>query len=268
MSSAAAVEEAAHGALDASEVFKEMLFEHSLDSNQWHLPFGAVTLPDFLTVHGLMVVLCGVLLLVLFGVLYRKEQVVPRGITNMLEVFVIFVRDEIAIANLGEKDGRAFTPFFCSMFFFILGLNLLGIIPVFATATSNVLVTGAMASITLLTIIGMGVVRHGPIGYLKSFAPHGVPWPILVILYPIEVMGVFIKSFALTLRLFANMLGGHVVISSILGMTILFGWWVGLVASPLASCIYLMEIFVAFLQTYIFVLLSAMFVGAALHPEH
>jgi F-type H+-transporting ATPase subunit a len=259
---------AAGGAVDKTAAFTEGLMEHALDSHEWHLPFVHVHLPEWLSVHGLMLLICAAALFLLFGVLYRRKQDVPTGVTNLLESFVVFVRDEISIANLGEEDGRKFAPFFCSMFFFILGLNLLGIIPLFATATSNVAVTGALSLVTLMTIIGMGIIRHGPIGYMKSFAPPGVPWPILIILYPLEVFGVFIKAFALTLRLFANMLAGHLVIVSILGMTTLFGIWVAPPAVALATGIYLLELFVAFLQAYIFVLLSAMFVGASIHSEH
>lgn len=263
--------DAAHGAAEGSDkiqAFQDFLAHHVMDSHHWELPFFDIHTPEFITMHGIMLLIGTGLLCFLFGVVYKKRDDVPRGMTNLLETFIIFVRDEISIANLGEEDGRRFAPFFCSMFFFILMLNLLGLIPLFATATSNFAVTAALAIVTLGTIIVMGVLRHGPWGYLKSFAPPGVPWPILIILFPIEILGMFIKSFALMIRLFANMLGGHIVLFAMLGMVILFGAFVAPPAVLLASAIYLLEIFVALLQAYIFVLLSAMFIGTALHPEH
>jgi F-type H+-transporting ATPase subunit a len=154
------------------------------------------------------------------------------------------------------------------MFFFVLMLNLMGLIPLFSTATSNLAVTAALSMITLGTIVVMGIARHGALGFLKSFAPAGVPFGVLIILFPIEILGVFIKVFALTIRLFANMLAGHIVIFAILGMVLLFGAFVAPPAVLLATAIYFLEIFVAFLQAYIFVLLSSMFIGATLHLEH
>ena len=260
---------AAGEALDKVEMFQKFLKGHVLDSHDWHLPFThGVHLPPFLTVHGVMLLIGSILLLVIFGVVYRKKDDVPTGFTNLLEALIVFVRDEIAIVNLGEKDGKAFTPFFCTMFFFILMLNLLGLIPLFSTATSNPFVTAALAVVILLGLVGMGIIRNGPLQYLKSFAPPGVPWPVLIILVPIEIMGVFIKAFALMIRLCANMLAGHIVLFSLLGMIILFGGFVAPPVMLMAVAIYMLEIFVAFLQAYIFVFLSALFIGAALHPQH
>ncbi|MDA0322217.1 MAG: F0F1 ATP synthase subunit A [Verrucomicrobia bacterium] len=263
--------DAAHGAAegdDKIQAFQDFLAHHVMDSHHWELPFLDIHTPAFITVHGIMLLIGTAFLCLLFGVVYKRKDDVPRGMTNLLESFIIFVRDEISIANLGEEDGRKFTPFFCSMFFFVLMLNLMGLIPLFSTATSNLAVTAALSMITLGAIISMGIARHGALGFLKSFAPPGVPLAVLVILYPIEILGTFIKAFALTIRLFANMLAGHIVIFSILGMVLLFGALVALPAALLATAIYFLEIFVAFLQAYIFVLLSSMFIGASLHPEH
>src|SRR3989338_2285135 len=119
-----------------------------MDGHEWHLPFlPPVHLPHFITLHGFTVILCALFLIVLFVACYKKNARVPTGITNLLEVFVVFIRDEIAISALGEKDGRKMTPLFCTFFFFILGLNLMGLIPLFATATANINVTAAFALI-------------------------------------------------------------------------------------------------------------------------
>lgn len=259
---------AAGGIAAKVEAFQHYLLHHVADSHEWHLPFLHIHLPGFLSVHTMMLLLGGLFLVLLFGVAYKKNDHVPTGLTNMLESFIVFVRDGIAIANLGETDGRRFTPFFCSLFFFILMLNLMGLIPLFSTATSNVGVTTALALITFFIMVIGGIKRHGPVGYFKTFAAPGVPLPILIILVPIEILGVVIKTFALTIRLFANMLAGHIVLFALLGMIILFGAFVAPLAALLAIAIYFLEIFVAFLQAYIFTLLTAMFVGATLHPEH
>jgi len=192
---------------------------------------------------------------------------VPHGLTNLLEVFVLFIRDQISIACLGEKDGRKMAPLFCGFFFFILGLNLMGLIPIFRAATGNVNVTAALALITLTFMIGGSIYKNGVVGFIKVFIPHGVPWPILFLLTPIEFIGMFIKAFALTIRLFANMLAGHIVIYALLGLIVIFGL-PALPAMGLAMGVYFLELFIAFLQAYIFTLLSAMFIGQTVNPEH
>lgn len=241
---------------------------HVANSDEWALPFGIhLALPHFLSVHGLMVVLCAFFLILLFGVLYKKNVTVPTGMTNALESFVVFIRDQVAVPSLGEEDGRKMTPMLCTFFFFILGLNLMGLIPLFSTATANISVTAALALITLSFMIFGAIYKNGLIGFIKTFIPHGIPWPVLIILTPIEFAGMFIKAFALTIRLFANMLAGHIVIFSLLGLVVTFG----AAATPavgLALGIYFLELFVAFLQAYIFTLLSAMFIGQMYHPAH
>jgi F-type H+-transporting ATPase subunit a len=112
-----------------------------------------------------------------------------------------------------------------------------------------------------------GIIKNGPLGFIKIFMPGGVPWPLYFILFPIELLGMFIKPFALTMRLFANMLGGHIVIYSMLGLIIILGW-AALPSIFLALFITFLELLVAFIQAYIFTLLSAMFVGSFMHPEH
>lgn len=267
MSTAAALQ-TEHPA-DTITVVMDAVMHHVLDAREWHLPFFHVPLPGFISLHGLMLVICAVLLLLLFGVLYKKDhRVAPRGLTNLLEVFVVFVRDEIAIDNLGEKDGRAMTPLFCTVFFFILGLNLMGLIPVFATATGNINVTFALAAGVLTLMFYTGIRSNGFGGFFKSFVPHGVPLPVLLLLVPLEFIGMFIKAFALMVRLFANMFAGHIVLFSIIGLILMFGTWTAPPAILMAAAIYCLELFIAFLQAYIFTFLSAIFIGQVMHPEH
>lgn len=246
----------------------EFVIHHIQNSNEWHLPFlPAIKLPAFLTLHGLMLIICAALLVVLFGVLYKKSYRAPHGLTNALEAVVVFIRDEICVACLGKEDGIKMTPLFCTFFFFILGLNLMGLIPVFSTATANVNVTAALALITLGFMTFGAIYKNGVKGFIGAFVPHGIPAPVLVLLIPLEFLGMFIKTFALTIRLFANMLAGHIAIFCLLGLIALLGA-AALPTIILAIFIYLLEIFVAFLQAYIFTLLSAMFIGQMYHPAH
>ncbi len=221
-----------------------------------------------LTLHALMVIIAAGIVFLFFGLLYKKQsRQAPSGITNMLEVLVLFVRDEICINYLGEEDGKKLAPFFLNFFFLVLVMNLMGLIPLFATATANINVTLGLSLITLTMMIVGGVVKNGLIGFVQLFLPPGVPKPVYVILFPIEIMGLLIKPFALTMRLFANILGGHIVIFSLLGLIITFGW-AGLPALGLALFIFFLELLVAFIQAYVFTMLSGMFVGSMLHPSH
>jgi F-type H+-transporting ATPase subunit a len=242
---------------------------HLMNSTEWHLPFlPTIHLPEILSLHGLMLLIASSILIFLFVFLYNHKATVPSGMTNFLEVLVKFVRDDIAIQFLGEKDGRKMAPLFCTFFFLILTLNLMGLVPAFSTATANINVTGALASISLCFMIFGALYVNGPKGFLKALMPSGVPAPILVILLPIEFIGLFIKAFALMIRLFANLLAGHIVIFSLLGLVVLIGYVMVVPSILLALFINLLEILVAFLQAYVFTLLSAMFIGQMYHPDH
>lgn len=241
---------------------------HVMNSNEWHLPFlGYVALPAFLPLHALMLFFCALILIVVFCFFYRYQDRVPTGLTNLLEAFVQFVRDGIAIPSLGEQEGERLTPLLCTLFFFILGLNLLGQIPLFETATANISVTAPLALVTFYFMTADTVRKNGLGGFLKAFAPAGVPKIILPFIFLMEFVSMFIKTFALMIRLFANMLAGHMLILSLLGMVVMFGLW-ALPAVVLAVGISLLELLIVFLQAYIFVLLSAVFIGQMYHPEH
>ena len=245
----------------------QYIMRHIIDSHEWHLPFGSVPLPSFLSVHALMLMFCAAFLILLFTIGYRKNDRVPSGLTNLLEVFVVFIRDQIVNPFLGQEDGKKMLPLFCTFFFFILTLNLMGLVPVFVTATSNINLTAALAFITFCFMIFGGIYKNGLAGFFKSFVPPGVPAPVLVILVPIEFLGLFIKPFALMLRLFANMLSGHIIIFAFLGLVVLFGIY-ALPAIAVALFVSVLELGIAFLQAYIFTLLSALYLGQLYYPEH
>ena len=158
-------------------------------------------------------------------------------------------------------------PLFITFFFFILTLNLMGLIPLFATATSNVNVTASLALITLAFMIFGTIYKNGLLGFFQAFIPPGIPWPLLLIIVPLEFIGMFIKVLALTIRLFANMLGGHIAIFALLGLVVTYGLG-GLPFMVLALGVYLLEVLVSVLQAYIFTLLSAVFIGMMYHPAH
>ena len=249
---------------DAVQAF---ILHHLADSHTLTLPYARVPLPWFVSLHGLMVMLAAVFLIVLFRFGYRRDAKVPTGLTNFLELFVVFIRDTMVMPYLCKEDGRRMTPIFCSLFFFILAMNLIGLVPALSTATANLSVTAALAVISLGFMVIGAMYRNGPAGFIKGFIPPGVPWPVLALLVPIEIFGLFVKAFALTIRLFANELAGHIVVMFMLGLIVIFG----AAALPfffMAVLIYILEVGVAFLQAYIFTLLSAVFIGQRYHPEH
>ena len=243
---------------------------HVGNSHEWYiLPFMApVVLPGFLTLHALMMFIGTAILLFLFLVVYRKKDRVPTGITNFLEFCVAYIRDEIAIPNMGEKDGISFTPMFCSLFFFILICNLMGLFPIFTAATGNINLTGALAYLIFILMVLGTLMRSGLKGIWHGLVPSVLPKFSMPIFFVLEVVLLFIRCIALMIRLFATMMAGHIVIMSFLGLCIMFGWAASILAFPMAVIIFCMEIFISFLQAYIFILLSAIFIGQMYHPQH
>lgn len=201
---------------------------------------------------------------------YRKTGIShPKGIQSFLEPIVLFVRDDIAVPNLGEHKFEKYMPYLLSIFFFILLNNLFGMVPFpppfGANVTGNIAVTFTLAFFTFL-ITQISGNRH----YWKDiFATPGVPFWLLPILIPVEIIGVFSKPFALMIRLFANIVAGHIVILSLVCLIFIFKSLAVAPASVLLvvfmDCI---ELFVAFLQAYVFTLLSALFIGMAVKEEH
>jgi len=232
----------------------------------------------------------------------RQDRLVPSGFMNGLEAVVEFVRDDIAQPNVGRKWVMTWTPLILTFFFFILSANGIGLIPIFdtlavldrlvlhtstdsflnrlihggTTATANFNVTAALASITFISIIIAGSKAHGFVQHWKNIAPHGLHPLIYVILIPIEVIGMLVRPFALTMRLAANMTGGHIAILAILSFVFLFtemagaaaGVGVGVLSLPLGVGISALEIIVVLVQAYVFTLLTAVFIGMAIHVHH
>lgn len=260
------------------ETLNEWIAHHLQDTDVWlgaHLPqFDPVTIFgisfDFsITSHILMLWIASLILITMFWVAFRKPTLVPRGLAGVLETLVLYIRDEMAIPNMGKALGTRLTPFLATLFFFILTLNLMGLIPLFTTATGNIAVTAGLAIITFVITQIEAVRSNGVKGYLAHFAPSGVPPLLYVIIVPIEILGLFTKPFALAMRLFANMIAGHTIIYALLGLIIVLGTLaVAPVSILFALIINFLELFVAFLQAYIFTMLSALFIGMGAAHDH
>ena len=276
----------------------EVVLHHTADA--WELdlyPLGHVALPRWPDIHiGSLtlnlsptkhVVFLFISALLVFLTMWvagrrlerqRAGDIAPKGFANAIEAMVLFVRNDIAIANIGH-DGVKFAPYIMSLFFFILYANLLGLIPFGSTATGNLAVTASLAILSFLTIEISGMLKLGAAGYLRTIFPRvpGLPGPGAVVMSvamaPIEILGKLVKPFALAVRLFGNMTAGHFVILSLFGVIFLFGHldgWnigIGLLTAALVLGIMLLEIFVAFLQAYVFALLTSVFIGLMQH-EH
>ena len=297
----------------------EMLSHHIVDGPEYDLPFfGYVHLPElpsfclggrgadgacpgWLTVdlslskHVVLLVLAAMITFVLVMIAARAirrggTERAPTGIANAIEAVVLFLRDDLCKEYIGHGY-RKFVPLILTLFFYILVMNLLGLVPWGGSATGNLAVTATLAVIVfLVTEIG-GFIKLGPGGYLRTifFVPPGTSGPLkyvmLAIMTPVELMGKFTKPFALAVRLFANMTAGHILIFTFIGFTILFGgsadgstpgqlavpfggrWFIAGASYAFVSAVLLLELLIAFIQAYIFAVLSAVFIGLMQH-EH
>src|SRR5437762_8069535 len=300
-----------HAAEHASEKFDagKTIIEHVSNGAHPIIHLPTVMGIDFsVTKHVFMLWLVAAIVFVVVTWTVRRylkqERLIPSGFMNALEWVVEFVRDDIAQPNVGQKWVNTWTPLILTFFIFILCANAIGLIPIFdvialldrwvlhtgedsflkhvihggTTATANFNVTAALATVTFGAIIVAGSMAHGFVKHWKNMVPHGLNPFIYVILIPIEILGMFVRPFALTMRLAANMTGGHIAILAILSFVFLFtelfgraiaGIGVGLVVSvPLAVGISALEILVVLIQAYVFTLLTAVFIGMAIHVHH
>lgn len=234
----------------------------------------------FMLMEAVVAILC----IALFGMLAKRmlRGGAPRGpVSNMFEAMLVYLRDQVAKPTIGEEEADRFVPFLWTLFFFVLGCNLLGMIPWLGTATGALATTAALALTSFGMVVKVGVEKYGFMGFVKSLVPHmDLPGPIGVVLVPlifcIELMGFLIKHCVLAIRLLANMMAGHLVLAVVVG-------FIGAAAASLPSLVTygviapssllggaalsLLELFVAFLQAYIFTFLTALFIGAAAHPH-
>lgn len=232
-------------------------------------------LTKFMVIELLVAVIC----VLLFGWLALKVRggAPVRGrFANMLEAFLVFLRDEVVYATIGREKGQRYLPFLWTMFFFVLGCNLFGMLPWMGSPTGALAVTGIMALVTFGAVLYTGIKQFGVVGFLKAQVPHmDLPAPIAVVLVPlifvIELFGMLVKHFVLAMRLLANMMAGHIMLAVFIGfigaVSGILWWGVTPVSVAAAVTLSVLELFVAFLQAYIFVFLSALFIGAASHAH-
>ncbi|MGA2619176.1 MAG: F0F1 ATP synthase subunit A [Thermoguttaceae bacterium] len=262
------------------------LANHVRDGAEFELPGLAVRLPKLfgfqLTRFMVLEVVAGLLMLAIFIPLARRLRTgsLPRGpFRNVFEAMLLFIRDEVARPAIGSHDAQRFLPFLWTAFFFILFCNLLGIVPWAGSPTGALTVTVALAGLTFCVVVGAGMGKFGPLGYLKSLVPHmHLPlvmafWLVPMIFF-IELAGLLIRHVVLAVRLLANMFAGHLVLAVMLSFILATGKmmlvvWLGItVCSVLGSvALTFLELFVGFLQAYIFTFLAAIFIGMAVHPH-
>jgi F-type H+-transporting ATPase subunit a len=276
---------------------------HIANSHEVETPFGSIHLPDTWKIplgtdsHGrlryldlsptkhLVYMLLAAVLVTLALVLSARSNAraqargrPPKGFAGAMEAMVLWVRQEVVLPNVGHH-GEGYAPYLLTVFFFVLTMNILGLLPWGATATSNISVTAALAVMAFIVIEVTGMRTLGFKGYMKTifYLPPGLPGGVggallkvllLVVMTPIELIGKLAKPFALAVRLFANMTSGHVLVLALLGLTFLFqSYLVGIGASLLATGVMVLEVFVAFLQAFVFTLLVAVFIGL-MRAEH
>jgi F-type H+-transporting ATPase subunit a len=276
---------AGHGGEE--NTFAELL-HHVQDSHEMELPGLHLTLPHFepfqvagmtidmsITKHVVFLWLSAALLCVIAIMVARSyaRRSVPTGFANVVETLVVFVRDEIVLPNMG-MTGLRYMPYILTTFLFILIMNLFGLIPYGASATGNVSVTAGLAIIAFVMIQASAIRAQG-LGHYLMHLTGGVHWALWPIMVPIEILGLFTKPFALCIRLFANMTGGHIVIVSLIGLIFVFKSYL-VAPGPVVFVVGIsfLELFVAFLQAYIFVMLTSLFMGLGIkageeaHAKH
>jgi len=244
----------------------EFIMHHILDHPLVHLELLGFDLS--ITKHVLMMWVASAILITLMAVAFRKPKMVPSGLANMLEFIITYLEAEVLKPYLG-RDSRRYAPYLLTAFFFVLLCNLLGLVPGAATATGDISVTTGLALLTFLMVQGAGIRNHGLIGYAKGLIPPGLPVFILPIMIPVEIIGLLTKHVALAIRLFANMVAGHVVIFALLMIIFTFqSWAVGGITLAGILFVSLLEILIGFIQAYIFTILSSVFISMAVHQDH
>jgi F-type H+-transporting ATPase subunit a len=275
--------------MNTSDFFRRS-FEHSV-------PYAVVDLGPKVEIGGKQVglltiynvqpwqwVCLGLMFAVFLPVLWSFGRA-PSRFTRVMRGFCLWVRDEMVYSVMGKEEGRAFVPVFLFMFFFVAFQNVIGLIPsaghgfpfAIYTATGTPYVTASLALVTLLLMLGLGIKKNGFFGFFKGLVPHGLPMWLVPLMFVIEIISLLVKPFALTVRLFANMLAGHLVIGAAIALIFLFAKLQGgaitsyltlLPCVGMAIFIYTIEAFITLLQAYIFTFLSINFIFQSMHQEH
>lgn len=222
----------------------------------------------------LMTLLMVIVFLAVARAYKKRPGMAPKGLQSLLEPVIIFVRDDLGKGSIGEKHAQRLMPYVLTTFFMVLFLNLIGLIPFFpggANVTGNITVTLTL-SVIVLVVVTLNGNRHY---WRHIFAMEGVPWPVLLILTPVEILGVFLKPFVLMIRLFANILAGHFVVLSFFSLIFVFGatsaavgYGISVVSVLFTATLFFLELLVAFIQAYVFAFLTALYLGDAVQEPH
>jgi len=210
----------------------------------------------------------GVVLLMVVAT--SRKAIVPGRFQALAEMLYEFIAN--TVRNTAGTEGMKFFPFVFSLFSFILISNLIGLIPYTFSVTSQIAVTFAFALLVIIIVIAYGLYRNG-LGFLKLFVPHGVPVPVLVVLIPIEIISFLSRPISLSVRLFANILAGHITLAVFGGFVVLLlgaGTWAALAPVPILAitALYALELLVACLQAFVFSVLTCVYLNDAIHPGH
>lgn len=266
-------------------MFAANAYEHVLDTNHWHFfetKHLEWAIPWPLTKYKILMLAAAALIMLIFIPLALAAQSgkPPRGLFwNAFESLLTFVRDQLAKPYLGH-DADKYVHYLWTVFLFILFCNLFGLIPFMGSPTASISVTAALATATFFFIHGSAVYKMGWKHYFESYVPHmdlpfGMGYVIPYLIAVLEFLGNFIKAFVLAVRLFANIFAGHMVLAMILLFIVTMAhsrpvmfWGVTVSSVTGVTLLSLLELFVAFLQAYVFTFLTALFLGATLHPQH
>ncbi len=251
----------------------DILMHHVCDKKEWSilpavppihihdLKIGTFTIP--VTMHVVMLVIAAAILLIVFCTAFSGKRTIPGKLGLAIEPVVLFIRDSLIYPVMGEELGKKWLPFFLTLFFFLLTSNIMGLIPLFGTSTGNLSVTVALALMVLIGIFVQGMQSNGFLGFFKNMIPEGIPLPIGIFILLIEIPELFIKCAVLAIRLFANMIAGHIVIISLILLIFIIHPLAGMVSVPLALFINILELLVAIIQALVFTTLSAIFISIA-----
>lgn len=243
---------------------------HQFQVSKWlDLSIGGVDI-SFTNASGFML-LGVVMVLAFFGMAASKGNLIPSRMQSVAEIGYGFVAD--MVRGAAGEEGLRFFPFVFTLFFFVFAANMIGMVPYAFTTTSHLVVTGALALLVISIVIGFGIWKNG-LKFFKLFAPSGAPWPIYIILIPIEIISFLARPLTLALRLFANMLAGHIMLKLFAGFAVtgVMAGGIGYAVAPLAFgmgvALNALELLVAGLQAYVFAILTCVYLNDALHPAH
>ena len=268
----------------------EHLAGHVKDSTSFHFPWRHIEIPEFLISLGItkfvmIEMMAAALMLLIFiplAVRLRGGQPAKGRFWNMIELFLVFLRDQVIVAGIGnQKDAAPYVPYLWALFFFVLFCNLGGMVPWMGSPTGAVTVTATLALCTLTIVIATGILRHGAVGFWTGMVPHieGKVGPVNLatvlspMLFLLEVFSFFVKHCSLCIRLMANMFGGHMMLAVFLAFIPMSAWaiytWIPIVMLSVGASVAIsfLELLVAFLQAYIFTFLTSIYIGMAIHQH-